>query len=81
MSRGPTLLPDSVSHDTVVCLETLVEQARRGEIVGLAFGAILRRNNYIVNTAGEAYRNPTFARGVIAALDDELSARIHGRES
>lgn len=26
-----------------------------------------------VRTAGEAHRNPTFSRGMVAALDDELS--------
>lgn len=75
--KAPTLIPDRVSHETVACLATLLEQARSGELIGIAFGAMLRRNNYIVNTAGEAYRNPTFARGVVAALDDDLSARIH----
>lgn len=76
--RAPTLIPDSVSKKTIECLEMLLEQARKGELIGLAFGAILKRNNYIVNTAGEAYRNPTYARGVVAALDDHLSARVHG---
>jgi hypothetical protein len=78
MKRPPTLIPDRVSHDTVACLETLLEQARRGEVIGVAFGAILKRNNYIVNTAGEAHRNPTFARGILLALDDQLSWRVHG---
>ena len=72
------LIPDSLSADTVECLVQLLEQARMGEITGIAFGAILRRRSFIVNSAGSARRNPTFARGMLAALDDELSARIRG---
>ncbi len=72
------LIPDALSHDTIECLESMLEQARNGELIGIAFGAILKRRNYIVNSAGEAYRSPTFARGIVAALDDELSARIRG---
>jgi hypothetical protein len=77
--KGPfVLIPDSVSHDTVQCLETLLQQAKRGQVIGVAYVAMLRRRAYIVNTAGEGYRNPTFARGCVAALDDELSTRIRG---
>jgi hypothetical protein len=67
------LVPDSLSHDTVELLEQLLNDARRGQILGLAFVAMMRRREFIANTAGEAHRNPTFARGMVAALDDHLS--------
>lgn len=72
------LVPDSVSHDTVECLKTLLEHAKSGEIIGVAYTAMLRRRGYIANTAGEAHRNPTFTRGMVAALDDQLAGRIRG---
>lgn len=72
------LIPDNVSHDTVECTRTLYEQAQRGELIGLAYVGVLRRRGYIVNSAGEAHRNPTFARGMVAALDDELAGRVRG---
>lgn len=72
------LIPDTISIDTVECLETLLDQARRGQIIGLAFAAMLKRRGYIVNTAGEAHRNPTFARGMLAALNDRLGHRVNG---
>lgn len=72
------LVPDTVSNDTVECLQTLLDQARRGEIIGLAYTAVLKRRGYIANTAGEAHRNPTFSRGMVAALDDQLALRIRG---
>lgn len=78
MRRPFVLVPDEVSNDTVQALETLLSNARRGEIIGIAFVAMLKGRTYIVNTAGEAHRNPTFSRGMVAALDDRLSLRIRG---
>ncbi|MBA3589691.1 hypothetical protein [Methylibium sp.] len=75
------LVPDNVSTDMVECLETLLEHARKGELIGLAFAGLLKRRGYIVNTAGELHRNPTFARGIVAALDDQLSGRVRGGSS
>jgi hypothetical protein len=65
-----------VSSDTIQCLEVLLEKARAGEIIGVAYAAMHKRRRYTVHTCGEAHRNPTFARGMIAALDDELGQRV-----
>lgn len=81
MSRRPPpyiLVPDTVSTDTVECLKQLLEHAKSGEVIGIAFAAMLKKRGYIANTAGEAHRNPTWARGMVAALDDQLSLRIRG---
>jgi hypothetical protein len=72
------LVPDTVSRDTVKCLEILLDQARRGEIIGIAYAVMLKKRAYITNSAGEAYRNPTFSRGMIATLDDQLAGRVRG---
>lgn len=72
------LIPDAVSHDTVECLETLLKRAQAGEVTGIAYAVVLKRRRYIVNTAGAARRYPTFARGMVHALDDELSQMIRG---
>lgn len=72
------LVPDVVSHDTVSCLRQLLRQARSGEVVGIAYAAMLKKRAYIVNTAGTAHESVTFARGMIRALDDQLGQRITG---
>jgi hypothetical protein len=77
MRKPYTLISDSVSTDTIECLRLLLARARRGEVVGLAYCAMLKQRAYIVNTAGVAHESPTFARGMVAALDDSLSNRIH----
>jgi hypothetical protein len=74
------LIRDIVSRDTVEALEQLLGAARTGDITGIAFAAALKRRKYITNVAGSCYRYPTFARGMLGALDDELSNMIHGRD-
>jgi hypothetical protein len=76
MRRRIHQLPAEHSHDTIACLEHLLEEARRGEIIGLAFAALCKRRKFVLDTAGEAHRNPTFARGMVAALDDAIGMRM-----
>jgi hypothetical protein len=70
------LAPDELSNDTTTAIRQLLGMAERGDLIGIVFGGILRQRRYFVNTAGEAHRNPTFARGIVAALDDELGQRM-----
>jgi hypothetical protein len=78
--KAPFVLHSSigVSSDTIECLEALLKQARAGEVIGVAYCAMHKKRRYNVHSCGEAYRNPTFTRGMLAALDDELSQRIQG---
>lgn len=73
------LVREAVSTDTVGALEQLLDDARSGHIIGIAFAAVLKRKRYFVDAAGEARRDPTFTRGMIGALDDELRDLIQGR--
>lgn len=72
------LISDDISRDTIEALEQLLEGARRGEITGIAFACTLRRQRFITNVAGHCFRNPTFARGIVAFLSDELASIVHG---
>ena len=74
-----TLIRDHISRDTVEAFEQLLAAAKSGQVVGAVFGVALRRRRYMVNSCGELARDPTLARGVIAALDDELSAMVQGK--
>lgn len=74
------LVHDYVSRDTVEALEQLLSGARSGDVTGIAFAVTLKRNRYITNVAGLAYKNPTFARGMVSTLSDELASLIHGRD-
>lgn len=72
MKRPFTLVTKTISHDTIEALNVMLEQAKRGELIGVAFAAMYNEGGYFVDAAGEAYRSPTFARGMIRALDDKL---------
>lgn len=78
MDRPFSLAPDSLSHDTIEALRVLLKDAEKGEVIGLAFAVMYRGRDYIVNTAGEAHRSPTFTRGMVQALDDHLMHMVHG---
>lgn len=75
------LVPDDLSKDTVEALEALLEGARNGDITGIAFACTLKKMRYITNVAGVCYRHPTFARGMVAALSDELATLVHRRDA
>lgn len=69
------LIREPVSHDTVEALEFLLHEAKRGELIGIAYGAMMKKRACIVDTAGEAYRNPLFALGVVCMLSDDIAIR------
>lgn len=72
------LEPHPISQDTVLALEEMLADARAGRIVGLVIAAMYVEREYVVGATGEAFRSPTFARGMVAAIDDQLSRMISG---
>lgn len=82
--KGPFTLhinEGGVSIDTVECLEALLARAKAGEVIGVSYAAMHKQRRYTVHSCGEAFRNPTFARGMVCALDDQLSNRVRGAGS
>ncbi|VTU37106.1 hypothetical protein [Variovorax sp. PBL-E5] len=75
------LVHDYISRDVIEACAVLYEGAKSGDVKGIAFAAMLRHNRYITNVAGLAFRNPTFARGCVMTLGDEIAGLIHGRDS
>lgn len=74
------LVPHATIEDVVATLEQLLADAREGQLIGIAFAAMYRKKEYMVDTAGEASRNPTFARGMLGALEDKLAQSIGSRK-
>ena len=77
MKKPFTIARDPVSHDTVAALEFLLHEARRGECIGFAYAAMMKRRECIVDTAGEAHRNPLFALGIVSMLSNDIA--LHAR--
>lgn len=77
--KPPFVLANGHPPDDVIkALEYLLKEARDGQLIGIAYGAMFRRRHYIVSTAGEGRRNPLFALGVVHVLADELVDQAHG---
>lgn len=67
------LLKDNLAaRDVVDALEALRDDAGAGRLVGLAFAAQFRGRVYVCHVAGESYRNPTFALGMVHMLEDYI---------
>lgn len=77
---GPyQLVKDNISHDVVDALERLLIGARSGDITGIAFACALPGMRHFTDVAGTFYTNPTFARGAVAFLSDDLAGLAHSQ--
>ena len=74
-----TLVRDSLSRDVIELFDQLAVAARDGIAVGAIVGIALKGRRYVVNCAGTLAKDPTLARGVAAALDDELGRMVQGQ--
>lgn len=75
------LVKDNISRDTIEVLENLLVGARQGEVTGIAFAATLKHERFLTDVAGHCYTNPTYARGIVAFLSDELADHVHSRDA
>ena len=60
-------------------LEEIIGLVRDGSLTGFVFGGILKGRKYFVGISGSAYSDPTMARGVLCAIDDELQLMVQDR--
>lgn len=73
------LIHDTVSRDAVEAARAISELVGSGQAIGLFFGLRFKGGQYIVNVAGRCASDPTYTRGMLGALDDELSRIIQGK--
>ena len=74
------LAEDTISHETVEAIQTLLDKAKRGDIIGIAFAVMNKQRTYNTNTAGELHRNMTFAVGTLMVLVAKLLRDIISRK-
>lgn len=75
----PQLLADPESRDLAETFEHLAGAVRAGAVVGVVMGVVVRGRQYHVHIGGTMTRDPTFARGVCRAIDDDLMVMVQGR--
>lgn len=62
-------------HATVEALSKLLEAARAGKIIGLAFVALHNHDEYSADLVGQALRSPLLSRGICRALEDAIAKK------
>jgi hypothetical protein len=55
----------------------MLRQAEAGGLIGYDIAVMYSGRDYIVNSVGEVEKSPTFARGMVQALDDRLMQKVH----
>lgn len=75
------LAPGHVSDDVVEALQYLLDEAKRGEVLGIAYVAQLKQRSFIADTAGEAHRNPLFSIGMVRILEEGLVQQVRFPEA
>jgi hypothetical protein len=73
------LIKPCVDAETVETLQGLLKEAQAGRIVGMAYVALLRQNQYQGDLVGTAKTTPLLARGLCRALEDAISSPVKHR--
>lgn len=76
MRKPFRLAPDHISDDVVEALTFLLAEATRGEVVGIAYVAQLKKSTFFADTAGESYRDPLCSLGMVRILEEGLVQQI-----
>lgn len=64
------------SPEVFYALKQRAREARDGDLIGIAYVALYRGHDYAVEILGETRRAPTFTRGMLCLLDDQLAALL-----
>lgn len=68
------LAPRRASRDAIEALEDLLDAARAGKVIGVAYVALKPGGkDHYVDAAGECRAHPTLTRGMLRTLDDALA--------
>jgi hypothetical protein len=72
MSAVLTLIPNTISLETVQILTRLLHEAQTGELVGFAYVAIHRGYEFEADATGSARQMPEMTVGMLKALEGKL---------
>lgn len=63
-------------RETVQRLRDLLKSAEAGDTIGLAYVAMQKNTRYSMDVVGQAKKAPTFTRGMLRCLDDQIADLI-----
>lgn len=70
------LVQNQPSKDLIETLAWLLQEASAGRLTGIAYAAMFPQNKFVVQTEGEARRNPLYALGMVHVLADEMTRKM-----
>lgn len=73
------LVGEMVSHDTVEVLTELLDEAKSGNIIGVALVAMHRQRRFEFALTGEAARSPTFTLGTVTKLQFDIAQKVNAQ--
>lgn len=65
-------------EQTVLALRRLLADAEAGHIVGIAYAAVSRSNEFFYGFQGKAHRNPDTGMALAATLEHGAKRRVFG---
>jgi len=80
MKKPFRLATGHISDDVVEALTYLLREATRGEVVGIAYVAQMKRSAFVADTAGESHRDPLFSLGMVRILEEGLVQQVRHPE-
>lgn len=75
MGARLTLVIKAPDRETVETLTRLLEAARSGTIIGLAYVALHHHHEYSADLVGQALSSPLLCRGICRCLEDAISRK------
>lgn len=64
------------SHETVELLAELLDQARAGELIGVAFVSVRRARSFSIGYTGECRRSPAFTLGTLKVMEYDIVRQL-----
>lgn len=65
-----------IDPDFIETLEYLLEEARAGRLIGLAYAALMLEKKFFVDACGQAHTEPLRGLGAVEVLSQELRSRF-----
>ncbi len=67
---------EHVSHDTIDCLKSGLEEAENGQLIGAVLVSMYKHREWGYRSCGEAHLNPMWSVGMLQAVSAKLANGI-----
>jgi hypothetical protein len=75
MGESLRLVRPASDLQTIEALTELLEAAKAGKVIGLAYVALHLQDEYSADLVGQARRSPLLSRGICRCLEDAIAQK------